>query len=47
MYGTNFLQVSTESEKFIAYGWYHRLHALAVSQAFQVHWQNTISITAL
>ena len=47
MCGTNFLQVSTEAEKFIAYGWYHRLHALAVSQAFPVHWQDTISITAL
>ena len=40
MYGTNFLQVSTP-EKFIAYGWYHRLHALEVSPAFQVIWNNT------
>ncbi len=28
MYGTNFLQLSTQSEQFIAYGWYHRLHTL-------------------
>ena len=41
MYGTNFLQISTEPEEFIAYGWYHRLHTLAVSQAFQVNWKNT------
>lgn len=40
MYGTNFLQVSTEPEEFIAYGWYHRLHALAVSKAFRVIWNN-------
>lgn len=41
MYGTNFLQVSTQPEKFVAYGWYHRLHSLAVSQAFKVNWKNT------
>lgn len=41
MYGTNFLQVSTP-EEFIAYGWYHRLHALAVSQAFRVNWKNNV-----
>ena len=40
MYGTNFLQVSTEPEEFIAYGWYHRLHTLAVSKAFRVIWNN-------
>jgi beta-fructofuranosidase len=41
MYGTNFLQISTEPEEFIAYGWYHRLHALEISQAFRVIWNNT------
>ncbi len=40
MYGTNFLQISTESEEFVAYGWYHRLHALAVSQAFRATWKD-------
>lgn len=40
MYGTNFLQVSTEPEELIAYGWYHRLYALAVSQTFHIRWQN-------
>lgn len=40
MYGTNFLQVSIEPEEYIAYGWYHRLHALEVSPAFQVIWKN-------
>lgn len=40
MYGTNFLQTSTDPEEFIAYGWYHRLHNLAISPAFQVIWKN-------
>nr|MBA2748712.1 glycoside hydrolase family 68 protein [Tatlockia sp.] len=44
MYGTNFLQISTPSEKLIAYGWYHRLHTLAVSQRFQVNWKDTGSL---
>ena len=44
MYGTNFLQISMEAEKLIAYGWYHRLHTLAVSQRFQVNWKDTISL---
>lgn len=43
MYGTNFLRVSTDPEELIAYGWYHRLHALGVSQAFQVNWKNMTS----
>lgn len=41
MYGTNFLQISTEPEEVIAYGWYHRLHTLQVSPAFRVLWKNT------
>jgi beta-fructofuranosidase len=41
MYGTNFLQVSSEPEEFVAYGWYHRLHTLGVSQAFAAIWKNT------
>lgn len=40
MYGTNFLQTSTAPEEFIAYGWYHRLHNLAISPAFRVIWKN-------
>ncbi len=40
MYGTNLLQVSTEPEEFIAYGWYHRIYALEVSPRFQVTWRN-------
>lgn len=40
MYGTNLLQVSPE--RFIAYGWYHRLHALAVSPVFQAVWQSSL-----
>lgn len=40
MYGINFLQVSNP-EEFIAYGWYHRIHALEVSPAFRVIWKNT------
>ncbi|MEO8890203.1 MAG: hypothetical protein ABI417_01495 [Coleofasciculaceae cyanobacterium] len=40
MYGTNFLQTSTDPEAFIAYGWYHRLHKLAISPAFRVIWKN-------
>ena len=40
MYGTNFLKTSTEPEEFIAYGWYHRLHALAISPTFRVIWKN-------
>ncbi len=40
MYGTNFLQVSTQSEKLIAYGWYHRLHTLGVSPLLGVNWDN-------
>ena len=38
LYGTNFLQVCSEPEEIIAYGWYHRLYALEVSPAFKVHW---------
>ena len=41
MYGTNFLQVSTESEEFLAYGWAHRLHSLGVCQALRAIWKNT------
>jgi beta-fructofuranosidase len=41
MYGTNFLQISTEPEEYIAYGWYHRIHALEVQGAFRVIWKNT------
>ncbi|KAF3889387.1 MULTISPECIES: family 43 glycosylhydrolase [Nostocales] len=41
MYGTNFLQISDEPEEFIAYGWYHRIHALEVSKAFQVIWKHS------
>lgn len=41
MYGTNFLQVSTNPDKYIAYGWYHRLHTLEISPAFSVIWKNT------
>jgi len=37
MYGTNFLQISTAPEEYIAYGWYHRLHALEVSSAYRVN----------
>jgi beta-fructofuranosidase len=40
MYGTNFRKTSTEPEEFIAYRWYHRLHALAISAAFRVIWKN-------
>ncbi|MBD2776137.1 family 43 glycosylhydrolase [Iningainema tapete] len=41
MYGTNFLQVSTNPDKYIAYGWYHRLHTLEISPTFSVVWKNT------
>jgi beta-fructofuranosidase len=41
MYGTNFLQVSTDPEELIAYGWYHRLHVLEVSQMFRVIWKDS------
>lgn len=40
MYGTNFLEISPDGEEVIAYGWYHRLHALQVSRAFRVIWKN-------
>lgn len=46
MYGTTFLQISTEPEEYIAYGWYHRLQALEVSPAFRVIWKNTDCYTA-
>jgi len=46
MYGTNFLQISTAPEEYIAYGWYHRLHALEVSSAYRVDWHSaSIRIT--
>ncbi|MBD3884085.1 family 43 glycosylhydrolase [Phormidium tenue FACHB-886] len=35
LYGTNFLQISTEPEAFIAYGWYHRLHTLEVAKSLR------------
>lgn len=41
MYGTNFLQISTEPEEYIAYGWYHRLHTLEVRGAYRVIWKNS------
>ncbi len=47
MYGTNFMQVSTDPEEWIAYGWYHRLHVLAVSQAFRLDWKNTWHLDTL
>lgn len=40
IYGTNFLQLSTDPEEFIAYGWYHRLHTLEVSKTFRVKWDS-------
>ncbi|MBD1926116.1 family 43 glycosylhydrolase [Trichocoleus sp. FACHB-90] len=40
IYGTNFLQTSTNPDEYIAYGWYHRLHALEVQGAFRVLWQD-------
>ena len=40
MYGTNFLQIATEPEEFIAYGWYHRIHTLEVSPTFRVIWND-------
>ena len=40
MYGINFLQISTQPEEYIAYGWYHKLQALEVSPAFQVNWKD-------
>ncbi len=45
LYGTNLLQVATEPEQFIAYGWYHRLHTLEVSPVFQANWQNPAGLT--
>ncbi len=47
MYGTNFLQVSSEPEEFIAYGWYHRLHALETSKRFRVSWNKLEDINSL
>ncbi|MBV8882380.1 MAG: family 43 glycosylhydrolase [Chroococcidiopsidaceae cyanobacterium CP_BM_RX_35] len=44
MYGINFLQVSIAPEEYIAYGWYHKLHALEVSPTFRVIWNNTDSV---
>jgi len=41
MYGTNFLQISTNPEEYLAYGWYHRLHSLEVSKAFRVIWNTS------
>lgn len=40
LYGTSFLQTSTNPETTIAYGWYHRLHTLEVSDTFRVLWQD-------
>ena len=40
MYGTNFLQVSTDPAELIAYGWYHRLYALGVAPVFRVDWNS-------
>ncbi len=45
MYGTNLLQVSTEPEKLMPYGWYHRLHTLAVSPTFRATWPSTEELT--
>ncbi|HEY9845055.1 MAG TPA: family 43 glycosylhydrolase, partial [Candidatus Caenarcaniphilales bacterium] len=45
MYGTNLLKVSTDPEKFMPYGWYHRLHALAVSPTFRATWPSTERLT--
>jgi len=39
MYGTNLLPIAHQPNEFIAYGWYHRLHALEVSPTFRVRWQ--------
>lgn len=39
MYGINFLEISKEPEELIAYGWYHRIHTLAVTKAFKVNWK--------
>lgn len=38
MYGTNLLETSNPDE-YIAYGWFHRLHMLAVEPIFRMHWQ--------
>jgi len=40
LYGINFLETSSGQEEYIAYGWYHRLHALEVSQTFRAVWKD-------
>lgn len=45
MYGTNFLQLSTQPEQSIAYGWYHRLHTLGVSRLLRVNWDNANNLS--
>jgi len=42
LYGTNLLQTSADSEEYIAYGWYHRLHTLERSRNFQLQWKNQV-----
>lgn len=40
MYGINFLEISKDPEELIAYGWYHRIHTLAITKAFKVTWKD-------
>ena len=37
---TSFLEMFKELEELIAYGWYHRIHTLAVTRAFKVNWKD-------
>lgn len=44
LYGANLLPTD-QSEEFIVYGWYHRLHALEVSDTFRLRWtEKSISV---
>lgn len=38
MYGTNLLPVTPDLRELIAYGWYHRLHALEIAPTFRATW---------
>jgi predicted GH43/DUF377 family glycosyl hydrolase len=38
LYATSLLDITPGSDEFMAYGWYHRLHALEVSPQFRMQW---------
>lgn len=38
MYGTNLLPLTSDLSDFVAYGWYHRIHALAIAPTLRATW---------